>query len=207
MKSKIYSTWLSFDRNDCVYFFNDVTSPPIITVKKKPSISDTLARIVTSCGPPYEGLSVPTTTFSRLPSTPSPTDSMYSSPINHHHISSSLTTPKNFLQTKQLSNISQRPRDDSGIFTSGSFSTNKPSNASKQEYDESEIFTSRSTARKQQLWLSSMEYSQNEDYDETRIPVMSPKTHSDSSMDDEQQMRNIQIEFNESISRYPDMTQ
>ena len=204
MKSKIYSTWLSLDRNDCVYFFNDVTSPPIKTVKKKPSISDAPAPNVTSCGPPYEGLSVPSITFSGFPLTPSPTDSMSSSPINQHHISSPLTTAKNFLQVEQISGTSQRPRDDSGIFTSGSFSTDKPSNGSKHTYDESEIFTNRSTAHKQQL--RSMEYSQNERYDETRVPVMSPKTPSDSSMD-EQQMRNIQVEFNESISRHPDMIQ
>ena len=200
MNGIIYSTWLSLHRNDCAYYLSDVTSPPITTVKKKSSLTDTPSPIVTTCGPPYEDISVPTINFSRSPLTSLPTDSMSSSSINQNHISSSLTTAKNFLEANKLLATPQRPRDDSGIFTSGSFSTNKPSDASKHSYDESEIFTSRNTARKQQLQLSSsMDCSQNEHYDETKLPVMSPKMLSDSPMDDEEQMKNIQVEFIEAM--------
>ena len=202
MNSIIYFTWLFLDRNDCVYYLNDGKSPLITTVKKKSSPTDEPTPIDTLCGPPYEDLSVPTITFSRFTPTSLPTDSMPSSSIDKNRISSSLTTAKKLLTTPQ------RPRDDSGIFTSGSFSTNKPSNASKHSHDESEFFTSRSTAHKKQLHLSSsMNYSQNEHYDETKVPVMSPKLPCDSLMDREQQMKNIQNEFIEPIKTHSDMIQ
>ena len=208
MNSIIYSTCLSLDRNNSVYYLSDGTSPPITTVKEKVSLTDAPTPIVTTCGPPYEDISVPTINFSRSPLTSLPTDSMSSSSIDQNHISSSLTTAKNFLEANKLLATPQRSRDDSGISTSGSFSTNKPSNASKQSYDESEIFTSRNTAHKQKLHLSSLvDYSQNEHYDETKVPVMSPKMLSDFPMDDEQQMKNNQIEFIEAIKTHPDMIQ
>ena len=207
MNSIIYSTWLSLHRNDCAYYLSDVTSPPITTVKKKSSLTDSPTPIVTTCSPPYEDISVPTINFSRSPLTSLPTDSMSSSSIDQNHTSSSLTTAKNFLEANKLLATPQRPRDDSGIFISGSFSTNKPSNASKHSYDdESGISTSRNTAYNQQLHLSSsMDYSQNEHYDETNVPVVSTKMLSDSPMDDEQQMKNVQVEFIEAIKTHPDM--
>ena len=176
---------VSFDRSNFVYDFNNFTSPPNISVKNKSSLSDAPRPFVTPCVPPYEGLSVPTITLSTSPPTPSSISNIPSSPIYPNHISPSLTTANNFVQTKQLLNTSQRLRVDSGIFNSSSFSTRKSSDASTRSRGDSGISTGSTT-----IGLSpSMGYLQKEHYDETKIPVVSPNIRSNSSMDDQCKLR------------------
>lgn len=104
------------------------------------------------------------------------------------------------MKTKELSIAPQRLRGDSGY--SGSFSTEQPS------HDESGNFPSSRTTDKQHQYLSYlMEYSQNEHYVEKKRSIVSPNVSSDSSMNDEQQVRNIQVKLNEEgINEHPDLT-
>ena len=159
---------VTFDRNDCVHYLNDSTSPLITPVKNKSSLSDVPTYFVTPCIPPKS---------------------------------------KDLLQINHLLNTSQRLRGDSGF--SDSFSTEQLSAVSKSSHDKSGIFPSSRIADKQCQYLSySMDYSEIEYYDETKRSIVSRNIPSDSSMDDEQQMRNIQVEQNEgAINEHPELVE
>lgn len=178
--------------------FNNFTSPPSTSVKNKSSLSDTPKPFVTPCVPPYEGFSVPTITLSTSPPTPSSISNIPSSPIYPNRISPPLATTDNFLQAKQLLNTSERPRDDSGIFNSSSFSTRKSSDASNRTRVDSRISTGSTTT---DLSLS-MSYLQNEHYDETKRPVLSSNICSDPLMNDQCKLRERSNAFSYAKSRF-----
>ena len=164
-----------------MYDFNNLTSPSSVSVKNKPSLSDTQRPFVTPCVSTNEGLSIPTITLTTSPPTSS-TISNIPSPIDPNHVSPPLVTTTNCLQTKKFLNTSQHLHGDSEIFNSSSFSTRKPSNASNRTRGDSGISTATDLS-------CSIDFLQNEHYDEKNRPIVSPNIYSESAMDDECKLR------------------